>query len=137
VVGGRGGTDRTLRLVKLGCSGENTGTMLNGGICSYRRAGSQAAAAVDFLRAHRSRVRLVTIDIGANDINHCAPDGQVDVSCAVEGLTSIGDNLPQLMGMLRAAAPRGPVLAMTYYDPFLPVWLTGEVGPRPATRPVA
>src|SRR5262249_56494998 len=117
--------------------GENTTTMRYGGICDSGRSGSQIGAAAAFLRAHAGRIRLVTIDIGANDINHCAPDGQVDVSCAVEGLTSIGDNLPQLMGMLRAAAPRGPVLAMTYYDPFLPVWLTGEVGPRPATRPVA
>src|SRR5215469_329437 len=55
----------SLRLVKLGCPGETTATMMNGGICSYR-GGSQLAAAVAFLRAHRARVSLVTIDIGAN-----------------------------------------------------------------------
>jgi lysophospholipase L1-like esterase len=131
------GADRTLRLVKLGCSGENTTTMLNGGICSYGRSGSQADAAVAFLRADANRVRLVTLDIGANDINHCAPDGQVDVNCAVAGLTSIGENLPVLLTMLRAAAPRVPVLAMNYYDPFLAVWLLGDTGPRTAVGTVA
>ncbi len=131
------GTDRTLRLVKLGCSGENTTTLLNGGICSYGRSGSQAAAAVAFLQANADRIRLVTIDIGANDINHCAPDGRVDVACVVQGLTSIGENLPVLLSMLRSAAPRVPVLAMNYYDPFLAVWLLGDTGPRIAVGTVA
>jgi lysophospholipase L1-like esterase len=131
------GTDRTLRLVKLGCSGENTTTLLNGGICSYGRSGSQAGAAVAFLRANADRVRLVTVDIGANDINHCAPGGQVDVDCAVQGLTSIGENLPVLLTMLRAVAPRVPVLAMNYYDPFVAVWLLGDTGPRTAVGTVA
>jgi lysophospholipase L1-like esterase len=129
--------DGTLRLVKLGCSGENTTTMLGGGICDYGDAGSQVSAAAQFLRANAGRVRLVTVDIGANDINHCAPDGQVDVPCAVDGLSSIGSNLPVLMAMLRAAAPRVPVLAMNYYDPFLAVWLTGGTGPRTAVGTVA
>ena len=56
----------TLKLVKLGCPGETTSTMINGGICHYA-GGSQLAAATAFLRAHRSRVLLVSIDIGAND----------------------------------------------------------------------
>src|SRR5579862_5239328 len=60
----------TLRLVKLGCPGETTATMIHGGICRYP-AGSQLAAAVAFLTAHRGHVRLVTIDIGANDPEDC------------------------------------------------------------------
>ena len=59
-----------LRLVKLGCPGETTATMIHGGICKYR-GGSQLAAAVAFLSAHRGHVRLVTIDIGANDPEDC------------------------------------------------------------------
>ena len=55
-----------LELVKLGCPGETTTTMINGGICRYA-GGSQLKAAEAFLRAHRGRVLLVTIDIGAND----------------------------------------------------------------------
>ena len=59
-----------LQLVKLGCPGETTATMIHGGICRYR-GGSQLAAAVAFLNAHRGQVRLVTIDIGANDPEDC------------------------------------------------------------------
>src|SRR5262249_59565824 len=59
-----------LRLVKLGCPGETTRTMIAGGICRYL-GGSQLASAVAFLRAHRGHVLLVTIDIGANDAEHC------------------------------------------------------------------
>jgi len=55
-----------LKLVKLGCPGETTTSMINGGICHYQ-GGSQLAAAVTFLQAHRGRVLLVTLDIGAND----------------------------------------------------------------------
>src|SRR6202042_3187861 len=65
-----------LRLVKLGCPGEPTVTMIHGGICSYRR-GSQLAAAVSFLRAHRSRISLVTLDIGANDPDSCLSEPSV------------------------------------------------------------
>ena len=61
----------TLELVKLGCPGETTTTMINGGICRYP-GGSQLKAADAFLRAHRGRVLLVTIDIGANDPEDCA-----------------------------------------------------------------
>src|SRR5436189_107930 len=59
-----------LKLVKLGCPDETTTSMINGGICRYR-GGSQLATAVAFLQAHRSRVLLVTLDIGANDPEHC------------------------------------------------------------------
>ena len=41
----------TLKLVKLGCPGETTSTMINGGICHYD-GGSQLQAAVAFLQAH-------------------------------------------------------------------------------------
>src|SRR5258707_11166724 len=48
-----------LRLVKLGCSGEPTETMIDGGICSYP-GGSQLAAAGNFLRAPPGRVPVLT-----------------------------------------------------------------------------
>src|ERR1700733_5578853 len=61
----------SLRLVRLGCPGETTVTMLHGGSCRYQ-GGSQLAAADAFLRAHRGHVVLVTLDIGANDPQDCA-----------------------------------------------------------------
>src|SRR5215469_12913800 len=60
----------TLKLVKLGCPGETTGTMIKGGICTYP-AGSQLKQAAKFLSSHKGKVQLVTIDIGANDILPC------------------------------------------------------------------
>src|ERR1700683_1458833 len=50
-----------LRLVKLGCPGETTATMINGGICRYP-GGSQPAAAVALLRPPRWQRAPVTID---------------------------------------------------------------------------
>ena len=55
-----------LKLAKLGCPGETTASMISGNVCSYRE-GSQLAAALAFLQSNK--VDLVTIDIGANDID--------------------------------------------------------------------
>jgi len=75
----------TLKLVKLGCPGETTGTMINGGICSYG-AGSQLAQAAAFLSSHRGHVQLVTIDIGRTTSTRawgCRPSTRS--SCAWRG----------------------------------------------------
>jgi hypothetical protein len=48
-----------------GAPGETAKTMIHGGTCRYV-GGSQLAAAVAFLRAHRGHMFLVTIDVGAN-----------------------------------------------------------------------
>src|SRR5260370_11255399 len=68
-----------LQLVKLGCPGETTTSMLTGGgsPCTYP-AGSQLAAALAFIRAHRSAVVLITIDIGANNVDCCAAGWVID-----------------------------------------------------------
>src|SRR5665213_2512491 len=68
----------SLQLVKLGCGGESTSSMLTGrGNKLARqfhcdRATSQLSRAVRFLRAHHrpGEVPLVMIDIGANDVDH-------------------------------------------------------------------
>ncbi len=112
-----------LKLVKLGCPGETTGSMLNGGICDYPH-GSQLDQAIAFLRAHRSHVAFVTIDIGANDFP-C----RVDLSCVPSGVASVQSNLPIIMAGLReAAGPDVPIVGMTLYNPFLGFWLTGPAG---------
>src|SRR5260370_11371561 len=67
-----------LQLVKLGCPGETTTSMLTGAgsPCTYP-AGSQLAAALAFIRAHRSAVVLITIDIGANNVDASAAGGVI------------------------------------------------------------
>jgi hypothetical protein len=73
-----------LQLAKLGCPGETTTTMINGGICSYSPFRSQLAAAVAFLGTHH--VVLVTIDIGANNVDGCVSGGSVSLPCIFGGI---------------------------------------------------
>jgi lysophospholipase L1-like esterase len=118
-----------LRLVKLGCPGETTGTMLAGGICRYR-AGSQLAAAVSFLRAHPRRVSLVTIDIGANDPDSCftLPSVSRLTACVSRSLPRVSGNTARILTRLRAASHETRIVAMTYYLPSLAEWRKGLAG---------
>ena len=119
-----------LKLVKLGCPGETTASMINGGICRYQD-GSQLAAAVAFLQTHRGRVPLVTLDIGANDPEHCGGRpglGQL-AKCAVTDIPGAVDRLGTIMARLKAAAGPGVrIVGMTYYLPALAEWHSGLPG---------
>jgi lysophospholipase L1-like esterase len=118
-----------LKLVRLGCPGETTQTMIHGGICRYR-GGSQLAAAVGFLRAHRGRVFLVTIDIGANDTEGCGsqPDPASFVSCVGQA-SDAAARLTRIVVSLRAAAgPGARIVGMSYYLPELAEWRDGGLG---------
>ena len=111
-----------LALEKLGCPGETTATMVDGGICSYDH-GSQLDEAISFLQGHRQFVAFITIDLGANDFN-CAGGYCID-----QGVQSIQANLPSIVARLReAAGPNIPIVGMTLYNPFLANWLTGPEG---------
>ena len=118
-----------LRLVKLGCNGETTATMISGGICRYV-GGSQLAAAVSFLRAHGSRVSLITIDIGANDPDSCVTRASALelASCALRAIPKTAANLTRILARLREAAPSTRMIAMNYYLPALAQWRDGLVG---------
>jgi lysophospholipase L1-like esterase len=123
-----------LKLIKLGCGGETTGSFLTGHgnpdallLGCNPRGGSQMAAAELFLRRHRHRgeVALLTLDIGANDVVGCASGANFDIGCVTRGVSAIQRNLPRIMRRLRRAAPAGTELAaMTLYDPFLQLYLT-------------
>jgi lysophospholipase L1-like esterase len=103
-----------LRLVKLGCGGETTTTMIVGAPWCGFPAGSQLAEATAFLRSHRGEIAFVTIDIGGNDVIH--PDGG--------GVAAIAANLPVILAQLRDAAGLGvPIVGMNYYGLPLPgIW---------------
>jgi lysophospholipase L1-like esterase len=126
--------DPRLRLVRLGCPGETTGTMISGRHCPYP-AGSQLAQAVAFLRAHRGRVTLITIDIGANDAGSCftLPRPGPVPPCAAGPAPSTAGNLALILSRLRAAAGRRvTIIGMSLYDPELPGWRSGQAGRRAA-----
>jgi lysophospholipase L1-like esterase len=119
----------TLQLVKLGCPGETTRTMIHGGMCRYQ-AGSQLAAATAFLRAHHGRVFLVTIDIGANDPESCGSQPVTKLaSCIGTGIPGAATNLAAIMVRLKAAAGPGVrIVGMNYYLPALAAWRHGLPG---------
>jgi lysophospholipase L1-like esterase len=119
-----------LRLVKLGCSGETTYTMIHGGICRYH-AGSQLAEALRFVRQHRGSVALITIDIGANDPNSCVLHQPLSsmFGCLSTRIKQTERNALTILSKLRAAAgPKVLIVGMTYYVPELGLWPTGQTG---------
>ena len=137
---------KTLKLVEVGCPGDTTGSLLTGqgndaSATLYgcdRTGGSQLAAAVKFLKAHhhKGEVRLITIDIGANDVDGCVGEpslGQI-VTCVEAGEAAIKTNTPKILSALRKAAPKGTkFVAMNLYDPILAF----ELNPAEASLGVA
>jgi lysophospholipase L1-like esterase len=118
-----------LKLVQLGCPGETTKTMIHGGICRYA-AGSQLAAAVAFLRAHRGHTVLVTIDIGANDPEDCgAQPNLARLASCIGQASGAAANLTTILASLRTAAGPGVrVVGISYYLPELAEWRDGILG---------
>jgi lysophospholipase L1-like esterase len=126
--------DPGLRLVKLGCPGETTTTMIKGGLCRYPD-GSQLAAAASFLRAHVGHVSLITIDIGSNDLTayiadcQSSPSFAAGVACLKARVPPALANLAKILTTLLAAAgTKVRIIGMTYYDPMLSQWTQGPAG---------
>jgi lysophospholipase L1-like esterase len=116
-----------LHLIKFGCPGETTKTMMKGGICKYT-AGSQLAQAARFIKNHPGHVQLVTIDIGANDLNPCVAltDLTKLVACLQKVIPVAVKNLGTIMGTLRGASTKPVnIIGMNYYVPELAGWLQG------------
>ncbi|WP_406347455.1 SGNH/GDSL hydrolase family protein [Streptomyces sp. NBC_00144] len=129
---------RPFDFVGLGCPGETTGSMIDGP-CPYPHpyTGSQLAEAEHFLRLHHDDRVVVTLDIGANDVDGCLTDGNVDIKCAVSGVGKVGSGLNTILDRLKAAAgPQTRIIGMNLYDPFLAAWLTGTQGKTAATLSV-
>jgi lysophospholipase L1-like esterase len=132
-----------LKLVKIGCGGDTTGSLLTGQgneanakmLHCDRKGGSQMRAAELFLKAHHKRgeVPLITIDIGANNIDGC-PSAPNLGQCVSDGEAAIKHDLPIILGRLKRAAPKGTTFAgMTLYDPVL----SGYFSSNPSTKGLA
>jgi lysophospholipase L1-like esterase len=117
--------DPSLQLVKLGCSGETTATMITGGKCTdrYPLGTSQLAVAEQFLRDHQGFVSYLTLDIGANDVTGCAAGGSIDPVCVAAGVATIAQNLNTILSGLSGVGKLPRSVGMAYYDPFLQSWL--------------
>jgi lysophospholipase L1-like esterase len=119
-----------LELVALGCPGETTGTLLTGGDHCHYAQGSQLAEAVTFVRSHYD-TRLITVDIGFNDIARCIERWQVHAACVSQGVAEVRRQLPTVLSALRAAAGwRTEIVGVGHYDPYLALGLHGKAGRR-------
>jgi lysophospholipase L1-like esterase len=122
-----------LQLVKMGCSGDSTTEMIHGGNCQTYTTGNQLGDAEAFLASHAGSVKFVTIDVGGDDVNGCAPNGVINDTCVQKGLQAIATNMPTILGGLRAAGGNVRIVGMTYYDPWLAFYLEGSSGQQMAT----
>jgi lysophospholipase L1-like esterase len=116
----RDGGGEHLRLVKLGCGGETTASMIGESADSLcpgdYDSGSQLGDAVEFLDEHPGQMAFITIDIGVNDIFVC----EGDPSCFIP---QIATNLPLILDTLRDhAGPDVPIVGMNYNSPFVADW---------------
>ena len=120
---------RGTKYVNLACPGETTGSMIHGG-CPYPEPyKNQLDAAASFLKAHKGDRVLVTLDIGANDVDGCASATGLDIQCGLNGIKQTSQDLPVILRTLRAAAGhKTEFVGSTYYNPFLASWLTGSSG---------
>lgn len=115
------------KLRNISCSGATTTSLMGTDRCAYE-AGSQLAEGVEFLKAHKGKVDLVTIDVGANDVTPCLREADV-VGCALAAVVKVESNLTEILGQLRAATgPDTEIIVLNYYNPFLAAWLTGSAG---------
>jgi lysophospholipase L1-like esterase len=118
-----------LELVKLGRGGETAARMLH----SPRPGPTQLELAEATLRKAPSA--LVTLDIGANDVEHCHRGNGFEPRCVASGLASLQRSLPLVLRRLRAAAPRStPIVGINYYNSFLGAWVRGAAGRLLARR---
>lgn len=123
-----------LQLENLGCAGDSSTRMIHGGLCHNYTTGNQLGDAEAFLASHKGTVKFVTIDIGGDDINGCAP---INETCVQKGLQALTANMPIILGGLRAAGGNVPIVGMTYYDPWLALYLNGPSGEQAATSSLA
>lgn len=134
--------DPDWRVVDLGCPGETSASFITGP-CAFASSGkpfgtvplplhhaysaSQLDAALSVLGQPRNRVRLITFDLGINDLRAVeagcpdpahAPDRYNACMQAhwPNALSQIRQRLERILGALRQAAPNATLLVLTYYD---------------------
>lgn len=109
--------DDDIRHVKLGCDGYKTTDMMVDPAddkCDYV-TGTQLGDALMWLQT--GDVALVTITVGANDINHLAGACGFNPVCIEAGIPAILGNVWVIVYQLRATGYSGPIVGTEYYNP--------------------
>ena len=115
--------------VNYSCPGESTTSFLmpciwktSGHALHNDYPGSQLAAALAFLAAHRGKVSPITLSLNGNDANDflqtCPP---ADLACLQAGapaaIAAYQTRLTSILRQLRAAAPGAEIIVVGAYDP--------------------
>jgi lysophospholipase L1-like esterase len=86
--------------------------------------------ALEFLHAHGRYSRVVTVQVGANDVQRCVsrtPPLSIDPACIQAGMATVLTYLPMILGKLRAEAPNAQLIVVNYYNPFLAAYRVGNI----------
>jgi lysophospholipase L1-like esterase len=120
------GAGQDVQLVNLACYYETTRSMRAGnGLCSYPN-GSQLEEAAEFLDANGEDVRAIVFSIGANDMLRSCPF--LDGACYQTQLGLAQKNLGKILKTLRDVGGDVPIAMITYWDPFLALYLVPGLG---------
>ncbi len=123
---------RSSTVTNFSCPGETTTTFVSGG-CPWRESGfavhdsyrgSQLAAAVTFLRAHRRHSGTVTVSLWGNDIGALRNACSGDLACVAERapaeIAVFSERLLVILRALRRAAPSADIAVLTAFHAFPP-----------------
>jgi lysophospholipase L1-like esterase len=121
---------RHLQLANASCPGESSGSFIDTTLPSFGcenvfrllaplhvgYTGSQLAFAEHFLRT-TSNVRLVTIQLGANDVFVCQASGGCTTPPEIQAVAArVGSNLGTILTALRGTGYRGQIEVLDYYS---------------------
>jgi lysophospholipase L1-like esterase len=126
----------SLTLENFGCGGATSSSVLTSLGCSDEAADgvpytatTMLQAAINFIDTHPGQVKLITVEISANDYAPCVISLAPPASCVSAVLPSIESNIKNIAGQLRAAAgPSTVILGLTDYLDALAYWLNGPTG---------
>jgi lysophospholipase L1-like esterase len=132
-------SNKKLKLVKLGCGGATTDSMINGTkpcieklpYKSKSKATSQLTYAKKFLKAHKAQIAYVSVVIGGNDFAKCAnePDNNAVIACLGPAVAQMKKNLPVIAKAVRSSAgKKAKIVGLTYPDVVLGAWVRSENG---------
>jgi lysophospholipase L1-like esterase len=123
-------------LVNQGCGGATTTSMLQQKGCAAAALAPGAAnypnqtqvqAAVAFIKKHKSRMGLVTISIGGNDVDVCIPKPDPN-TCVANNMKGAVKNLESIAKQLRRAGGKKlKIVGTTYPDVVLGAWVRTDV----------
>jgi lysophospholipase L1-like esterase len=71
--------------------------------------------------------------LGANNVLSCAK-ATVDQVCAKNNTATVATELANIVRQIRTAAPKVPIVLLTYYNPLLGRWVKGAEGKTLATQ---